>query len=110
MNITSLSYANMPDMIEKAKELTFGITNPVGEEPVKGGFDSLLNTAIQNFNLTNSYQSDKEDMELKWAMGEVDNPHDLTTALSKASQSLNYTIAIRDRLLEAYREIMQLQI
>lgn len=47
---------------------------------------------------------------MKWAMGEVDNPHDLTIALGKASQAINYTVAIRDRLLEAYREIMQMQI
>ena len=47
---------------------------------------------------------------MKWAMGEVDNPHDLTIALGKASQAINYAVAIRDRLLEAYREIMQMQI
>lgn len=109
MDITSLLYVNASDMVETARKATSALNSPMKTEE-RGGFDSLLDTAIKNFNLTNSYQSDKEDMELKWAMGEVDNPHDLTIALSKASQALNYTVAIRDRLLEAYKEIMQMQI
>lgn len=110
MDITSLFSVNSADLIDAASRATSTITSPIKEEEERGGFEALLDTAIQNFNLTNSYQSDKEDMELKWAMGEVDNPHDLTIALSKASQALSYTTAIRDRLLEAYREIMQMQI
>lgn len=110
MDITSLFSVNSADLIETANKATSTLINPIGTEEEKGGFDSLLDTAIKNFNLTNSYISDKEDMELKWAMGEVDNPHDLTIALSKASQALNYTVAIRDRLLDAYKEIMQMQI
>lgn len=110
MDITSLFSINSADMVDVATRATSAITNPRETEEEAGGFDSLLDTAIKNFNLTNSYISDKEDMELKWAMGEVDNPHDLTIALSKASQAINYTVAIRDRLLEAYREIMQMQI
>lgn len=103
-------FVNSNDLIETVNKATSVLKNPVKTEKEQGGFESLLDTAIKNFNLTNSYQSDKEDMELKWAMGEVDNPHDLTIALSKASQALNYTTAIRDRLLEAYKEIMQMQI
>lgn len=103
-------FMNSNNLIETVNNATSALKNPVKTQEEKGGFDSLLDTAIKNFNLTNSYLSDKEDMELKWAMGEVDNPHDLTIALSKASQALNYTTAIRDRLLDAYKEIMQMQI
>lgn len=110
MDITSMLFMNSNNLIETVNNATSALKNPVKTQEERGGFDSLLDTAIKNFNLTNSYLSDKEDMELKWAMGEVDNPHDLTIALSKASQALNYTTAIRDRLLDAYKEIMQMQI
>ncbi|HKM35815.1 MAG TPA: flagellar hook-basal body complex protein FliE [Lachnospiraceae bacterium] len=73
-------------------------------------FDSLLNTAINNINTTNSYLSDAENEKLKFALGETENTHDLTIALQKASTALQYTTAIRDRVLEAYREIMNMQI
>ena len=69
-----------------------------------------MNTAIDNIKTTNSYLSDAEDEEIKFALGETDNTHDLTIALQKASTALQYTVAIRDKLLEAYKEIMQIQI
>ena len=43
-------------------------------------------------------------------LGETENTHELTNALQKASAALSYTVAIRDKLLEAYKEIMQMQV
>lgn len=73
-------------------------------------FDSLLNTAIDNIKTTNSYLSDAENEEIRFALGETENTHDLTIALQKASTALQYTVAIRDKVMEAYRELMQMQI
>lgn len=73
-------------------------------------FDSFLNTAIDNLKTTNSYLSDAEDEKIKFALGETENTHDLMIALQKASTALQYTVAVRDKMLEAYREIMQMQI
>lgn len=73
-------------------------------------FDAFLNTAIDNINTTNSYLSDAENEEIKFAMGETENTHDLAIALQKASTALQYTVAIRDKLLESYNQIMQMQI
>ena len=49
-------------------------------------------------------------MEIKFALGETENAHDLTIALQKASAALQYTVAVRDKLLDAYKELMQMQI
>lgn len=73
-------------------------------------FDSILNTAIDNLNTTNAYLSDAENEKLLFALGETDNTHDLTIALQKASTALQYTVAVRDKFLEAYKEIMNMQI
>ena len=72
-------------------------------------FASLFDKAVENLNTTNSYLSDAENEELKWALGETDNTHELTIALQKASTALQYTVAIRDKVLDAYKEIMQMQ-
>ncbi|MCI8524033.1 MAG: flagellar hook-basal body complex protein FliE [Lachnospiraceae bacterium] len=74
------------------------------------GFDSLLHTAIDNLSTTNNYLSDAENEKIKWALGETENTHDLSIALQKASTALQYTVAIRDKLMEAYRELIQMQI
>lgn len=73
-------------------------------------FQSFLTSAMDNLNTTNSYLSDAENEEIKLALGETNNTHDLTIALQKASTALQYTVAVRDKFLEAYREIMQMQI
>ena len=73
-------------------------------------FGTVLNSAIDNLTTTNSYISDAENEEVKLSLGETDNTHDLTIALQKASAALQYTVAVRDKFLESYKEIMQMQI
>ncbi len=88
-------------------------TDSTDSNNVTGGeniFDTFLNAAVSNINDTNSAISDKENETLKWAMGISENTHDLTVAVGKAQTALNYTIALRDKLLEAYRDIIQIQI
>lgn len=73
-------------------------------------FDTMLNTAIDNIHTTNSYLSDAENAQISFALGETENTHDLMIALQKASTALQYTVAVRDKFLEGYKEIMQMQI
>ena len=73
-------------------------------------FSDLLGTAMDNLSVTNEYLSDMEDEEIKWSLGESKNTHDLTIAIQKASTALQYTVAVRDRVLEAYKELMNMQI
>jgi len=106
MDISSF-YNISSGAIQKAAETSsLYQTNKAAEE----GFSGLLDKAIENLNTTNSYLSDAENEELRWALGETENTHELTIALQKASTALQYTVAIRDKFLEAYREIMQMQI
>ena len=73
-------------------------------------FGTFFQTALDNINTTNQYLSDAENEEISFALGETENTHDLTIALQKASTALQYTIAVRDKFLEAYKEIMNMQI
>lgn len=83
----------------------------LGEESEQGTlFANILGSAINSINTTNSYLSDAENEEIKLALGETENAHDLTIALSKASTALQYTVAVRDKILEAYKELMQINV
>lgn len=73
-------------------------------------FGAMLNSAINTINTTNSYMQDAQREKIKFALGETENSHDLTIALQKSSTALQYTVAVRDKFLEAYKEIMQMQI
>ena len=70
------------------------VTVIIGEQELKEGVVKVLT----------------ENEEIKFALGETENTHDLTIALQKASTALQYTVAIRDKVIEAYRELMQMQI
>lgn len=97
----------------RADDLTGTLTGTLGTKTQEAGgtlFDAFLNTAINNINSTNSLLSDAENEEIRFALGEVENSHDLTIALQKASTALQYTVAVKNKLLEAYKEIMQIQI
>ena len=73
-------------------------------------FSSIFNSAVGNITETNNALSNMENEELKWMMGITENTHDLTVAVGKAQTALEYTVALRDKLLDAYKEIMQIQI
>lgn len=93
------------------KNTLYGTANTtVGDGEKTNLFGTLLNAAVSNIRDTNTAISNKENEELKWAMGISENTHDLTQAVGKAETALNYTIALRDKLLDAYKEIMQMQI
>lgn len=109
MDISALTNVTALNNTEGVNSLT-GSLFPKTEEADGTVFESFLNTAINNINTTNSYLSDAENEEIKFALGETENTHDLAIALQKASTALQYTVAVRDRLLEAYREIMNMQI
>ncbi|MCR4691108.1 MAG: flagellar hook-basal body complex protein FliE [Lachnospiraceae bacterium] len=73
-------------------------------------FGGYLDSAIKSINQTNAYISDAENEEVRLALGETESTHDLTIALQKASTALQYTVAVRDKFLESYRTIMNMQI
>lgn len=72
-------------------------------------FDMLLNSAKAMLKETNYYQNAAEEAELQYAMGLMTNTHDLQVAQQKANLSLQYTVAVRNAVMDAYKEIMQLQ-
>ncbi len=47
---------------------------------------------------------------MQFALGYATNTHDLNDIQTRADIALNYTTAVRDRMLEAYKEIMNMQI
>lgn len=73
-------------------------------------FSSVLSAAMNMVSETNDLQNNAESEAIKFALGEAENTHDLTTAQTKALTAIQYTVAIRDKMLDAYKEIMNMQI
>ena len=72
-------------------------------------FDTIFSTALGMLDETNRLQNQAESMEIQFALGLADNTHDLQIAQKKANTALFYTVAVRDKVLEAYNSIMTMQ-
>lgn len=70
-------------------------------------FSQTLSEALQKANETIVHS---ENMSEKVATGEIKNIHDVTIAAQKAQIALQMTTQVRDKVVEAYQEIMRMQV
>ena len=79
------------------------------EQVTGSSFEMLYQSALNLLQETNQYTHEAEEAQMAYALGLNDNIHDLMIAQNKANISLQYTVAVRDGVVDAYREIMQMQ-
>lgn len=69
-------------------------------------FSDVLNGMI---NEVQSASDQSKSLSNQLMTGEVDNLHDVFIAGSKSELTLNMAIEVKNRVLEAYKEIMRIQ-
>lgn len=70
-------------------------------------FSSFFKDALSEVNELQIISDEYKDLLVT---GDVDNLHDVTIAAEKANVSLQLTLGIRNKVVEAYKEIMRMQI
>lgn len=73
-------------------------------------FDEIYNAAVNMISGTNSYIQQAQQAEIDYAMGKLTSTHELSIIEEKANIALQYTVAVKNGLISAYKEIMQIQI
>ena len=73
----------------------------------KSGFLDLLEKGIQEVN-TSSKQAEESSMEL--ASGKSSNIHETMLAVTKAELGFNMMVQMRNKIIEAYQEVMRMQV
>ncbi|MBC7961209.1 MAG: flagellar hook-basal body complex protein FliE, partial [Vallitaleaceae bacterium] len=66
-------------------------------------------SAIGLLDETNHLQKNAEQMSIDFALGKINNVHDVMIAQEKASVALQYTVKMKNAVLDAYNEIMRMQ-
>ena len=107
-NLSQLSDKQVSELYTAYSD-TLSSLSGVSDESA-GDFSSILDSMLNSVNETNTLQNQAEAAAIQFALGESDNTHDLLIAQTKANTALQYTVAVRDRLIEAYQQIMQMQI
>jgi len=110
MNITSLIDTNLTAAaINPFPTQLPALQHPIGESP-ESPFSAFFDAAMNVMNDTNLMQHQADEMQLAFATGRTDDLLAVQMAMDRAFNSLNFTVQVTNRTIEAYREIMRMQI
>ncbi|NLJ95528.1 MAG: flagellar hook-basal body complex protein FliE [Clostridiales bacterium] len=102
MNITSIG-----SLSELSK---YDINSTTGAKVNRNAaFETIFEAATGIIKDTNKYTNEAEEAEMAFSLGLMDNTHDLQVAQQKANLALQFTVAVRNQVMSAYKEIMNLQ-
>jgi len=86
---------------------TQSVTQTAGAASTSGaGFANVL-SGIDNLQ---QLQSTTNDLAVKAVTGDLDDVHDYTIAAAESSTALELTAAVRNKAVEAFNEIMRMQV
>lgn len=80
---------------------------PATAENKVEGFGEIFKQALQE---VNEAQKMSDKMTEGLATGKVENIHEVMVASEKASLSLQLTMQVRNKVVEAYQEVMRMQV
>jgi len=93
--------------IEKIQKITPDIGSKKIDGVVAPDFASVLTKAIGE---VNTQKKVSEAMINDFAAGKISNIHDVIVTAEKASMSLKLSMEVRNSIVDAYREIMRMQL
>jgi flagellar hook-basal body complex protein FliE len=73
-------------------------------------FEQFYNSAIGLLEQTNNMQVNSDKFQLEFAAGKTDDMAGLVLAQEKAYTALQFTSQITNKVLESYRQILQIQL
>lgn len=107
MNIQNLNL--LPSINVPSLDLSVGNTKNAANAVSENSFDSLFQAFMNLYTDTDTSIREANNIQLDIAQGKTDDVLALTMAMEKANASLNFTVQVTNRVLEAYRQIMQMQ-
>ena len=87
-------------------KLTSGLAKPPGNDGAVGGFGDVLKQALNAVNEAGQ----KSDAQAAAAVQGKGNMVDVVTAVAETEVAIGAVVAVRDRVIAAYEEIMRMPI
>lgn len=98
MKINSLNQANIQSL-----------KNDNSNNDKSGNFDSVFNSVKNAIDETNEIQRDGEKALSDIATGQVKDLHQAAIAINKAATSMKFMLEVRNKAVNAYKEILKTQ-
>ena len=102
-------YYLRPSLAYKATSL-FGADEELKEYFENGCKMTFTDLLRESLGKVNDLQFEADDWATRFAAGETDNIHQVMIASQKAEIALSFATAIRAKIMDAYTEIMRMQI
>lgn len=77
------------------------------EKVENGDFKKFL---LDSINKLDTYEKKANELGVKLAAGEIDNIHEVMIASQKAEIALQFGIEVKNKVMDAYKEIMRMQV
>ncbi len=81
--------------------------NIINTKDSKASFEDIFKNALDQ---VNDLQLQADEYDRLFATGQVDNIHQVMIASEKAEIAMQFTLSIRNKILDAYKEIMRMQV
>ncbi len=92
----------------QAYEAAFKAAGKTQEPGDKGaGFSTAIKNAVGE---TNRLQTEADEMVTKLGTGEIGDVHQVMLAMNRADLSFRMMLEVRNKLLDAYQEVMRMQV
>lgn len=95
------------DPINNILKASPGIEKSPESKPETQSFAQMVSQRLEE---TNSLQKEADRLTVDFIQGRPVEIHEMLIAAEKADLALRETVAIRDRLIEAYKQIANMQI
>ncbi len=105
--LPSLQFTNPVSASGQTQEVVSGNAGANGAAKVGADFSQFLAGALQQ---VNTIQQQGEAASAALTTGQVQDVHTVMLAVEKASLSLGLTVQVRNKVLDAYHEVMRMQI
>lgn len=99
------AYATALQNFTKAQKTASAGQLKTPEQPVNSFAQTLENSMTKVQDL----QTNKDKMIQSFASGETQNVHELMISLQKAGLAMNMTAAVRNKVMEAFKELSRIQ-
>ncbi|WP_462323700.1 flagellar hook-basal body complex protein FliE [Desulfoplanes sp.] len=106
MGINPMALKAYTNPLTNGTQATGKVQNPLAGT---GNEQSFANTIKDSLDKVNELQGDKDTMIKSFASGEKQNVHELMISLQKAGMAMRMTSAVRNKVLEGYKELMKMQ-
>jgi len=108
MGIEALSFPQFPSTpTVGATDTALGVDRPQGPEGPSGDFGDLL---VKSLDSVEAMGDKASDLSVQAATGDLNAIHDYTIAATEAQVATQLTVAVRNKAVEAFTEIMRMSV